>query len=129
MESAIIVSFNRDRFYGFAKVILINGKKITTKNEEIFFHLDCGYKMKIGKKKPKFNFKVKLKKSPKLGDTIIFVRKKSNKENHLDKAAVWSFRSQYKKIWKRLDEKNSQQKKLLKINQLFNEIGANRKAL
>lgn len=125
MESAKIFYFDRKKFYGFARVVTfvqgdIDGVLIWP--QEIIFHLGRGYKMKEGKEKPRFNYKQKLKNIPRIGEYLVFVRKKSENKNLRDKASVWGLRSQYKEIWKRIDRRNRQQKKKQKLEQIFNLI-------
>lgn len=123
MESARVIHINRGRGYGFAKVVVFKSREITIdKYEEIIFHFGGGYKMRPGRRKPRFNYKIRIKKFPVPGEYIVFVRKKIENGNLRDKAAVWGLRKQYKEIWNFLDRRKKQQEKLLKISQLLQQI-------
>lgn len=128
MESARVVFLNLKKNYGIAEVIIFknNGKEIIGKSKDIIFHLGCGYKMRPGKIKPKFNYKAGIKKIPQPGEYIVFVRKKVEDENLRDKAVVWGLRSQYKEMWRKIDKQKRKQKKLVRINRLFHEIETER---
>ena len=124
MESARIISLNRKKRHGLAEVVVFarNEYKIINTGEEILFHFGCGYKIKEGKNKPRFNYKQRLKKLLKVGEYIVFVREKSENKNLMDKAAVWGLRTQYKETWRIIDRLTRQAKKNKKIERLFQII-------
>lgn len=121
MENAEVISFDRKKFYGFARVVTFaQGEKLVIIwPKEIIFHFGRGYKMKEGKEKPKFNYKQKLKKGPRIGEYLVFVGRKSENKNPRDKVAVWGLRKQYNEIWRRIDKRNKRQKKQKKLDHLF----------